>query len=240
MKKIFSIALVLLAITTMQAAVTEAVRIAVTGQGGTEASYVILRVDPAISADETASFVGVLDEIGQLNIYAVKGTEKLSTIKSSAFADLELQVVTNRRPAANQHYTLTFNVPTITDGLSLYDRKTGVTTDITNGGTYEFDVNTTLHPDYVEGANYTIVDRFIINYTPAPVAKSFCFRNNILEINGYKDDANVKIDDAAVAITSDNFTREFTAAEAGRHKLTIDGKDYLFDAFPSNVTPVVP
>ena len=92
----------------------------------------------------------------------------------------------------------------------------------------------TLTPNQTTGAAIGTVN-------PAgPVAKSFCFRNNILEINGYKDDANVKIDDAAVAITSDNFTREFTAAEAGRHKLTIDGKDYLFDAFPSNVTPVVP
>ena len=51
-----------------------------------------------------------------------------------------------------------------TDGLTLFDRATGIATPITHNGTYEFDVNTTLHPDFVAGTNYTVKERFYINY----------------------------------------------------------------------------
>lgn len=183
MKKIFSFVLGLFAVTALQAANTEVARITITGQGGTEASNVTLRVDPSVAEDQISSFLGATDETGQVNIYAIKGTEKYSVIKSNKFENLELQVITNRRAASLQHYTLSFNVPTINEGLSLYDRKTGTKTNITNGGSYEFDVNTTLHSDYVEGTNYTIADRFIINYVPA--APAICNNYDKLQITGY-------------------------------------------------------
>lgn len=164
MKKIFSFAMGLLAMTTLQAANTEVARLTLTGQGGTESSNVTLRVDPAVSTAQTTSFFGATDEIGQVNIYAIEGTATYSAYKKDNLSKLELQIITNRRDAADQHYTLTFNVPTLTDGLTLFDRATGTATPITHNGTYEFDVNTTLHPDFVAGTNYTVKERFYINY----------------------------------------------------------------------------
>ena len=184
MKKLFSIVVALLAITAAQAANTEVVLISLTGQGGSEASNVVLRVDPSISADETSSYFGVSDEVGQVNIYALKGASQYSAIKSSAISELELQVITNRRAAANQHYTLTFNVPTLTEGLTLYDSKTGEYKAITNGATYEFEVNTTLHADYVEGTNYVVANRFFINHA-APAVPGICNNYDKLQITGY-------------------------------------------------------
>lgn len=245
MKKIFSFVMGLFAVTALQAANTEVARITVIGQGGTEASNVTLRVDPTISEDATTSFFGVTDEVGQVNIYAIKGTEKYSVIKSAEFENLELQVITNRRAAANQHYTLSFNVPTSTNGLTLYDRKTGTTTNITNGGSYEFDVNTTLHTDYVEGTNYTIVDRFIINYVaPAPLVKDICFKYNKLELTKY-DGATVEVfaDGAATAaltkvVAGDaQFDIDLSALASGKYKVVVSGiatpEEYIIDVKPA-------
>lgn len=245
MKKIFSFVLGLFAVTALQAANTEVARITITGQGGTEASNITLRVDPTVAADQTSSFLGATDEAGQVNIYAIKGTEKYSVIKSAEFENLELQVITNRRAAANQHYTLSFNVPTSTNGLTLYDRKTGTTTNITNGGSYEFDVNTTLHTDYVEGTNYTIVDRFIINYVaPAPVAPAICFNYNKLQLTKY-DGATVEVfaDGAATAaltqvVSGDaQFDIDLSTLASGKYKVVVSGiatpEEYIIDVKPA-------
>ena len=72
----------------------------------------------------------------------------------------------------------------LTEGLTLYDSKTGEYKAITNGATYEFEVNTTLHADYVEGTNYVIANRFFINHA-APAGPSICNNNEKLQITGY-------------------------------------------------------
>lgn len=227
--------------TAVQAANTEVARITITGQGGTEASNVTLRVDPSVTADQITSYFGATDEVGQVNIYAIKGAEKYSAIKSSAISELELQVITNRRAAADQHYTLTFNVPTLTEGLTLYDSKTDTYTPITNGATYEFDVNTTLHPDYVEGQNYVVTGRFVIKKAPLPAAPSICFNYNHLIVTGYAG-STLKVEKAGVAVVaeqtlaSDNEDFDLSA-ESGRLVVTLDGTEYQIDANPA-VTPV--
>jgi len=178
--------------------------------------------DPA-----AASYCAPVNDYDLYNVimFAINGSDKYQIWANANLENLELGIKTY----SDANYTITVSNVSGSETLNLFDAVANQTIALTEGKTYEF----TADP------NQTITNRFSI-VAAAPVAKSFCFRNNILEINGYKGDANVKIDDAAVAITSDNFTRPFTAAEAGRHKLTIDGKDYLFDAFPSNVTPVVP
>ena len=152
--------------TSLQAANTEVARLTLTGQGGTEASYITLRVDPDVTTAQTGAYFENTDLTGNVNIYVLDGATKLSSYKKDDLTNLHLGIITNRRDAADQHYTISFNVPTSTVGLKLYDLVVDPTTpiDIANGDTYEFDVNTTLHPDFVAGTNYTINDRFIINY----------------------------------------------------------------------------
>ena len=228
MKKILIIAVVSFVSSSLFAATTAKCFITLTSdQGGTDVVKILEQDDRTNGYESGFDSPKMLNSGNptNLNIYSVQGTTDCSTIRTNSIAELPIIIGTN---ALATSYTLTFS--NVSGTVKLFDTATATEIDVTEGGTYNFDA----------AISSTIADRFIINHTPAPVVKSFCFRNNILEINGYKDDANVKIDDAAVAITSDNFTREFTAAEAGRHKLTIDGKDYLFDAFPSNVIPFVP
>jgi len=165
MKKVFSFIMGLVAMTSLYAANTEVARLTLTGQGGVENSYITLRVDPTVTTAQTGAYFQNTDLDGNVNLYISNNTEKYSSYKKDDLTNLPLEVITNRRAAANQHYTITFNVPTSTVGLKLKDLKTGDNVDIVNNGTYEFDVNTTLHPDYVEGTNYVIKDRFVINYT---------------------------------------------------------------------------
>lgn len=180
MKKVFSFIMGLVAMTSLQAANTEVARLTLTGQGGTEASYITLRVDPDVTTAQTGAYFENTDLTGNVNIYVLDGATKLSSYKKDDLTNLHLGILTNRRDAADQHYTITFNVPTSTVGLKLYDLAVDPTTpiDITNGDTYEFEVNTTLHPDFVAGTNYTINDRFVINY----VAPSYV---TTVETNAY-------------------------------------------------------
>lgn len=164
MKKILTVILGLVAITSLYAANTEVARLTLTGQGGVENSYITLRVDPTVTTAQTGAFFQNTDLDGNVNLYISNNTEKYSSYKKDNLTNLPLEVITNRREAANQHYTITFNVPTSTVGLKLKDLKTGDNVDIVNNGTYEFDVNTTLHPNYVEGTNYVISGRFVINF----------------------------------------------------------------------------
>lgn len=240
MKKCFSIMMGLLFMTTLQAANTEVVRVTLTGNGGTESSFVTLRVDPAVNPAEVTSYFGATDEIGQVNIYALNGSDKVSAIKKDDLTGVELQIITNRRAASDQHYTLTFNVPTSTVGLKLLDRMTGIVTTMTHNGTYEFDVNTTLHPDFVAGTNYVIKDRFVINGTP--VAESLCFNNNILEVNGYAGKSLVIKQGASEIenIPSLPAMKSISlGAYTGRLVVTLDGKDYQIDVNPT-VTSYTP
>ena len=235
MKKIFLFALGILSMTAIHAANTEVARITITGQGGTESSYVTLRVDPSISANETASYLGATEEEGQVNIYAIVGSDKYAAFKSSAISELELQFITNRRAAANQHYVLSFNVPTLNEGLTLYDSKTNTYTPITNGASYEFDVNTTLHPDYVEGQNYVVAGRFFVNHA-ASAGPSICFSYNVLEINAHageslvvkQGDTEIANEAALPAVYSLDLS-----AYNGRLVVTLNGQDYQIDANPA-------
>lgn len=161
MKKIFLIILGFVAMTSLQAANTEVARITLSGDGGAESSYVTLRLDPTATEVTTTSYFGVMDEVGQVNIYVPYDNGQWSAYKANNLTNVALTVITNRRDAS---YTLTFNVPTSTDGLTLYDKATGTSTPIVHNGSYPFEVNTTLHPSYVAGTNYTIADRFYINY----------------------------------------------------------------------------
>lgn len=226
MLKIFSVVALSAMALAANAAVTASALITVKSASGNGTDKITLTeaTDGAAIYEDGKDIPKIMNTTSDysVNLYGVTSdNQNVSTLYTNDLKDVEIILVSNKLEA---EYNLSFKnvIGDITLNID------GVDVAVTNGGTYG--------PITVPAGG----TQKIIKVNPTPAVKSFCFRNNILEINGYKDDANVKIDDAAVAITSDNFTRPFTAAEAGRHKLTIDGKDYLFDAFPSNVTPVVP
>ncbi len=165
----------MVAMTSVYAANTEVARITLTAQGGTESSYVTLRLDPTVTEVSTTSYFENTDLVGNVNIYAIYNSTYYTAYKYNNLTNFPIGFVTNRREASYQTYTMTFNVPTSTNGLTLVDLAVDPTganpINITNGDTYEFQVNTTLHSDYVAETNYRINDRFVINYDPTvPVA----------------------------------------------------------------------
>jgi len=172
MKKIVTFILGLVAFTTLNAANTANVTLTLSANGGTEASNVKLRLDPSVTSVSGASWFQNLEAEGTVNIYAKVGANKYSQYKYNTLTNVPLEVVTNRRAATLQHYTITFSVLVDTETLYLTDLVLDPNNEnpiaIVDGQSYEFDVNTTLHPNYVAGSNYVVEDRFIINYVPAP------------------------------------------------------------------------
>lgn len=187
MKRLFSAIIALVAVISLQAANTEVARLTLTADGSPAASNITVRVDPTVMVAETGSYFENTELAENVNIYVTAGGSNYSSYKLNEIVNLHIAILTNRRPAANQLYTLTFNVPTINEGLKLKDLKTGDERNIVNGDTYEFEVNTTLHPTYVEGTNFRIEDRFVINYEPVdPSVLDVCFNKqakNLLKIN---------------------------------------------------------
>lgn len=193
MKKVLSIIIALATMTAVQAANTEVARLTLTGQGSASLSYVTLRVDPAVTVAETGSYFENTDLPENVNIYVKSGSDKYSSYKLNDLTNLAIAIVTNRKPAGDQHYTLTFNVPTLTEGLKITDLRTGTTKNITNGDTFEFDVNTTTDPSFVAGTNFRIEDRFVINYV-APTL-DVCFKDNHIEVvNNPFSDVNITLE----------------------------------------------
>ena len=185
MNKFISIIIAFAAIATMQAVNTEVARLTLTGQGSAASSDVTVRVDPSVSVAETSSFFKDVEYDEHVNIYVRLGAaddQKYSSYKRNDVSSLPIAFITNRTSASNQHYTITFNVPTRTEGLKLFDSHAEKVVDIIHGATYEFDVNTTLEPGYVEGTNYEVVDRFFINVPVDAGNLETCFTGTELQI----------------------------------------------------------
>jgi len=197
MKKVISIIIAFAAIVTIQAANTEVARLTLTGKGSAASSDVTVRVDPSVSVAETSSFFKDTEYDELVNIYVRLGAaddQKFSSYKRNDVSSLPIAFITNRTAASNQHYTITFNVPTRTEGLKLFDSHAEQVVDIIHGATYEFDVNTTLEPGYVEGTNYEVVDRFFINVPLDTDPLETCFTGTELQIksNPYYGKITVK------------------------------------------------
>lgn len=222
MKKVFSIIIALATVVAVQAANTEVARLTLTADGSAASSDATVRVDPTVDPAETTSYFEETSEAENVNIYIIDGSNKWSAYKLNEITNLKVGFLTNRKPAANQHYTITFKVPTIDKGFKLKDLKTGDEVNIVNNGTYEFDVNTTLHPTYVEGTNFRIDERFVINYVPAdPSALEACFTDNHLTIsnNPWKD-GKIVVFDGETKVVEENGTKadiDLTALTAGKH-----------------------
>ena len=225
MKKVFLILIAVVAMVSVQAANTEVARLTLTGQGSVAASYITLRVDPAVLTPETSSYYENTELPDNVNIYVKVGGDKFSAYKFNDLTNLAVAFVTNRTAAGNQHYTITFNVPTSTEGLKLKDLRTGTVTDIVNAGTYEFDVNTTTDPGYVAGTNYVIEDRFVINYVVPDF--EICFRDNELQItaNPYAENVVVKDENGTkvvdVAPVTPYQAIDLSAQAAGRYTVEL-------------------
>ena len=230
MKRLFSAIIALVAVISLQAANSEVVRLTLTAEGSPAASNVTVRVDPSVMVAETGSYFENTELAENVNIYVVAGGSNYSSYKLNEIVNLHVAILTNRRPAANQHYTLTFNVPTINEGLKLKDLKTGDEVNIVNGATYEFDVNSTLDPGYASGTNFRIEDRFVINYAaPTPAEFEICFRDNELQITANPYAENVVVKDANdtkvvdVAPVTPYQAIDLSAQAAGRYTVELAG-----------------
>jgi Cu/Ag efflux protein CusF len=234
MKKVFSIIIALATVVAVNAANTEVARLTLTAQGSAASSDATVRVDPAVVSPETTSYFEETSESENVNIYIIDGASKWSAYKLNEISNLKVGILTNRQPAANQHYTITFKVPTINEGLKLKDLKTGDEVNIVNNGTYEFDVNTTLHPTYVDGTNFRIDERFVINYVPdAPAVLDACFgkptpNHLIINNNPYAAGKIVVFDGETPVVTKDG-----TETDIDLTGLTV-GKNYTVKFFPTS------
>lgn len=229
MKHTFSIIAGLLVATVMNAANTANVTLTLTGTGGSEASQLKLRIDPDVNEATTAAWFPNTENTGTVNLYAEINGEKYSQYKYNNLTNAPLVVVTNRRDAAQQHYTITFAVFANTEVLYLTDLAVDKNNPIaiTNGGTYEFDVNTTLHPDYVAGTNYVVKNRFVINYARQvdEGELNLCFQYGILTIvnNPYLGNIVVKDENGVTKVDAEstNTPQEInlTALPAGQYSV---------------------
>lgn len=227
MKKIFSIIMGLVAMTSLQAANTEVARLTLTGNGGSEASYITVRLDPEVDAAETEALFENTDLDGNVNLYVYDAPNRWSSYKFNTLDNLALGMITNRR---DQHYTITFRVTkSESGGLKLYDRVKDIETEITDGGKYEFDVDASTNPDIVAGTNYTINNRFFINYIPETPAGEFeiCHIGNELTIANNPYPGNIVIKNAA-GQTKINVepapSIDLSGLEAGRYTVEIGDK----------------
>lgn len=237
MKYTFSIIAGLLVASVMYAANTANVTLTLTGNGGSEASQLKLRIDPDVTEATTATWFPNTESTGTVNLYAEIGGEKYSQYKYKSLTNTPLVVVTNRREAAQQHYTITFAVFANTEVLYLTDMAVDKDNPIaiTNGGTYEFDVNTTLHPDYVAGTNYVVKDRFVINYARIPDTGdlALCFQYGKLTINNNPYLTNIVIKDeegdTKMDVESANTPQEIdlSALAAGQYTVEIGTEKFI-------------
>ena len=92
-----------------------------------------------------------------------------------------------------------------------------------------------------DDVNSIINDRFVLQYVPA--APSFCFRNNILEINGHEGESLVITEKASGAdIVTETLDAEYQYSfdgKSGRFIVTLNGQAYHIDAsvVPDPVVP---
>lgn len=183
MKKILSITLLLTLMVVTAGAKDLRANVTIRLSNDASTTYQDLKLRLDLDDEYTStSWLGNTSEMDAVNIYAVytrsTGTQ-WSTCVAPDMTNLPIEVITSR--VANQTYTLTFTVPAAnnTEVLTLYDLATGQSKAITNGETYQFEVNTTLHPDYVAGTNYKVANRFVINYVPE---YTMCYQYNKFEV----------------------------------------------------------
>ena len=229
MKKIFSFIVGLVAFTSLQAAsYTEAARITMTCEGGSESQELVLIVDPAQASPATVANLASTYEVGQVNLYASYENGQFSSFKANAISNLPVVVVTNRR---DDDYTFTFNVPISTEGLVLTDLRSddGIKNiPMVNNGSYTFSV--AGEANYAANTNVTIADRFVINYQ-APTCTTV--RNNLVANRYY----TICLDQEVVSANGASFwsmqyrNAEGTLAYLVEEQLPlVAGRPYFFQA----------
>ena len=143
--------------------------------GYTESSSVKVRKDLDNSLSST-SHAGNTLEPEAVNLYVYIDEEHTyATYASDRITDIPLRMLTNRRAAQYQHYTIYFSVLVDTETLILKDVVTGDEISIVDGGSYSFDINTTLHSDYVAGTNYEVINRFYVTSAYVPTEYKLCY-----------------------------------------------------------------
>ena len=126
------------------------------------------------------------------------------------------------------NYTLKFDNANFSGTpFSIYDAVADQTI-LVNGSNTNYDFTITEAQK-----NAAIEDRFIINY--APLAPEFCFRYNVLTVNGHDGESLIiKQGDAEIAnvpALGNAYSKDLSGYN-GRLVVTLNGQDYQIDANP--------
>ncbi len=213
------------------AAPTATAKISIASASNNGNDQLILIEDPSCSsALETAEgkdIIKVMNDANDfsINLFAVSAGANLSAVGTDELKDLALTFVSNK---TETDYTMSFS--NVTGTIKLYDAAENKEVTLANGGSYAF----------TAAVNSTIEDRFVINKATIPV--EFCFRNNVLTVNGHKGE-KLKIskdaegDIQAEMTLGDEFEKDLSMF-TGRIAVVLDSKTYYIDANPA--TTLVP
>lgn len=234
MKKTISLLMAIIGVSTLYAAdnYSALTQIELKSQSGA-ANTVLLIENPdaptEVDSAKIASYFEYTANTENVNIYVINDT-RYSQLSKKVLSNIPMGMITNREDAAKQKYTLTFTVPKGRN-LLLYDVVLDSLVEMTNGGKYVFEVNTTNCPSYVAGTNTRIEDRFIIE----PVFEfKVCVTFDQIEIYDNPSKDNIVVTDMEGTTVKDEpysgraQVISMTDQPAGHYFLTVNGETYEF------------
>ncbi len=201
MRKIFTMALALIASISMYAGVVSDVTLTLANDyDDMHEAYVYLKVgdtyDPFSATNCSSYMPGMnLGNSGNVDMYATYGAANYTGLNAGSLVNIPLVVITNCEAADKQDYTIYVDLGTNhTQAVTLTDLRSseGIKT-VTLTGTTQFTFDLGEEANFVAGTHSVIADRFVINYDPTvPVATvttneegwaTFAFNQNVVAEN---------------------------------------------------------
>jgi hypothetical protein len=224
MKKMFISVIALAMGVTAMATETAYVQIKMTGASGGTSKLFITEDDAHTSAFESGVDTERLMSLANSKsvlLYGYQGTTPCEDVVTNDLTNLKIGFTTN---TLDQDYTFTF-IDKSGGTITLFDKKTGTTTDLSTATKYDFSVAA----EFV--GQKQILDRFVINYVPAPSTDfEVCFINNHLTVsNNPWSDGKIAVYDGETKVVEKDGTEtdiDLTALEAG--------KRYMVKFFPTS------
>lgn len=224
MKKMLISVIALAMGVTAMATETAYVQIKLNGESGGTSKLFITEDDAHTSAFEsgvdTEKMMSLANSKSVL-IYGYQGSTPCEDVVSNDLKNLKIGFTTN---TVDQNYKLTFSDKS-GGTITLYDKKTSTTIDLSSETTYNFSVAA----EFV--GQKQILDRFVINYVPAPSSElEACFINNHLTIsnNPYSEGKIAVYDGDTKTVEKDG-----TETDIDLTALTV-GKNYTVKFFPTS------
>lgn len=165
MKKLFISIIASVCAMTISAQTTADVTLRLQSQSGSVSELYLFAGPDLAAKPERGSFLVNASNPEDINIFAIDPVNgnRYSSFGNEDLENIPVAIITSKEEAALQKYTIHFQVYEAVETLKLKDLVTGIETEITNGGSYEFTINTATDPSYIEGNYSVIANRFIIN-----------------------------------------------------------------------------